>query len=130
MPSASFAGCATPATRTAPAFSAAPILLPMPLPCPGTPRLNEPTSSRKSFRYCVPIGSPVKGNVVQNEPGGAPAARSTSQAILLPAGGDMKFLTLVLHNPPEWQLVHCRAKCERPALMSVTGTPPPIWLLL
>src|SRR5438128_12435068 len=100
MPSPSLGGCETPPTSAGVAFSGAPILPSIGFPSPDTPRLNEPTSARNRLRYCRLTGSPNTGAVVQREPGGAAAPRSTSQAICLLAGGEVKSLSLLLHSPP------------------------------
>src|SRR5690606_40073756 len=58
----------------------------------GTPRLNEPMSRRKVFRYWAPIGMPKFAGTSVN----------TSVA----GGGETKFLVLRVHLPPTWHAVH------------------------
>src|SRR5688500_8345756 len=91
MPRASGAAPATPAAFTAAdAFSTAPTFAPIGLPAFGTPRLKEPMSRRKRFRYWLPMGAPKVG------------AGAVSVAISPAAGGDVKSLVLTVHLPPTW----------------------------
>src|SRR6266581_5712228 len=88
------------------AVSSAPMLLPSGLPCPGTPRLNEPMSRKNRFRYCTPTGLPVKVPV-------------RSVKISEPAGGEVKSFKLTVQLSPPWQLEQLAwIKRERPEAIS------------
>src|SRR6185295_7162156 len=88
----------------------APMLLPNRLPCPGTPRLNEPTSRRKRFKYWAATGLPTKFV-------GLRSVKSSA-----PAGGEVKSFRLTVQSRPPWQLAHPAFRKRVRPCATVEGT--------
>src|SRR5437867_12121787 len=80
------------------------MLLPRLLPWPGTPRLKEPMSRRKRFRYCAPTGLPKK----------LVGLRSVTNSVV----GEVKSFRLRVQFSPPWHREQLCAKSVRPVAMS------------
>src|SRR5436853_128081 len=107
MPKPSWAACKAPLATAGAAFSSAPMLLPKGFPWPGTPRLKEPMSRRKRFKYCTATGFPVK----------LVGFLSVLMAALV--GGEVKSFKLTVQFCPPWQREQLAwAKSVRPAAIS------------
>src|SRR6266567_4366197 len=114
MPNASWPGINVLVATVGAAVSSAPMFGGRRLPWFGTPRLKEPISRRKRFKYCSVTGLP-------NKTGGG----LVSVKISGPAGGEVKSFTLTVQLRPPWQFAQpAFKKSERPLAMSAgTGAP-------